>query len=93
MKKPTILKLILMLSLSLLMFAACGDDDPTGPEVDSIVGVWKAVTNTTLYGSLTSPDSTEVFTWTTNIHFTFTIKDDNTWSQILVTPDEYDRYS
>ena len=84
MSNSTVLKFILMLSLSLLIFSACGDDDPTGPGVDSIVGVWKAVTSTTSYGSLTSPDSTEVTTFGTDIQFTLTINDDNTWSVVFV---------
>ena len=88
MSNSTVLKFILMLSLSLLMFSACGDDDPTGPGVDSIVGVWKAVTNTTSYGSLTSPDSTEVITFGTDMQFTMTINDDNTWSSVVVVSGE-----
>ncbi len=84
MNKSTVLKLILMLSLSLLLFSACGDDDPTGPEADSIVGVWKAETNTTSYGSLTNPDSTEVTTFGSDISFTLTISADNTWTAVFV---------
>jgi len=86
MRNSTVLIFILMLSLSLLMFSACGDDDPTGPGVDSIVGVWKAETFTTSYGSLTSPDSTEVipFGTDTDFQFTLTINDDNTWSSVFV---------
>ena len=84
MNKSTVLKFILMPSLALLLFSARGDDDPTGPGVDSIVGVWKAVTNTVSYGSLTSPDSTHVTTFGTDMQFTITINDDNTWSSLVV---------
>ena len=86
MSNSTVLKLILMLSLSLLMFSACGDDDPTGPGVDSIVGVWKPLTSTIYYGSLTSPDSTDVSASgiDNDIQFTLTINDDNTWSSVFV---------
>ena len=85
MSNSTVLKLILMLSLSLLMFSACGDDDPTGPGVDSIVGVWKPLTSTIYYGSLTSPDSTDVSASgiDNDIQFTLTINDDNTWSTVF----------
>ena len=80
MNKPTLLELILILSLTFLLFSACSDDDPTGPGADSIVGVWKGVKNTVFYGSLTNPDSSNVEILTDDISFTLTIKDDNTYT-------------
>jgi len=88
MQKSSVLQLIILLFLTLFVFSACGDDDPTGPGADSIEGVWKAVTNTTSYGSLTSPDSTDVTTFGTVIQFTLTINDDNTWSAVFVVAGE-----
>jgi len=80
MNKSTVLKLILMLSLSLLLFSTCGDDDPTGPATNELVGTWKFDKVTTYYGSISTPDSTEVFASSSDFQITLTIKADNTWS-------------
>ena len=81
MNKPTVLKLILMLSLTLLMFSAFSDDDdPTGPGGKQLIGNWKLDISTTFYGSLTDPDSSNVTDLGSDFSFTLTIKDDNTWT-------------
>lgn len=81
MNIPTVLKLILMLSLTLLLFSAFSEDDaPTGPGANKLVGIWKLDKSTTFYGSLTDPDSSNVDDLGSDFSFTLTIKDDNTWT-------------
>lgn len=76
MDKSVILKLILMLSLTLLLFSAFSDNnDPTSPGANKLIGIWKLNTTSTFYGSLTDPDSSNVTTLGSDFSFTLTIKD------------------
>ena len=86
MNKSTVLKLILMLSLIVFVFSGCSDDDnPASAGSESLIGVWKATTSTTSYGSESSPDSTESFTFIEGlVEFTLTLKDDNTWTAVFI---------
>ena len=80
MDKSVVLKLVLMLSLTLLPFSAFSDDHyPTGPGANKLIGTWKLDTTTTFYGSLTNPDSSNATTLGSDFSFTLTIKD-NTWT-------------
>ena len=72
--------LVLMLSLTLLLFAACSDDNITTPETHELVGTWNADKFTTYWGSISKPDSTFVFTFVSDYRFTLTISDDYRWS-------------
>ena len=81
MDKSVVQKLIILISLTLLPFSAYSDDDyPIGPGADKLIGTWKLETSTTIYGSLTDPDSSNATTFGSNFSFTLTIKDDNTWT-------------
>ena len=84
MSNSIVLKFILMLSLSLLMFSACGDDDPTGPGTNELVGIWNAETNTIFYGSISSPDSTEVETFGGDVQVILTFMNENTFTLNVV---------
>ena len=80
MDKSVVLKLVLMLSLTLLPFSEYSNDvDPTGPGANKLIGTWKLETTTTFYGSFTDPDSSNATTLGSDFNFTLTIKD-NTWT-------------
>ncbi|MCH8304750.1 MAG: lipocalin family protein [Candidatus Marinimicrobia bacterium] len=70
----------LMLSLTLSLFSACGDDTPTAPETHELVGTWKADKFTVYRGSISNPDFTFVYTFVNDLQFTLTISADNRWS-------------
>ena len=72
--------LALILSATLFLFSACGDDNPTAPEPHELVATWEAVSFTIYSGSISDPDSTFVFKFRNDFLFTLTISDDNTWS-------------
>ena len=81
MNKSTVVRLILMLSLTLSLFSVFSDDDdPTGQGVNRLIGIWKLDISTAFYGSLTDPDSSDVTTFGSDFSFTLTVKDDNTWT-------------
>ena len=70
----------LMLSLTLSLFSACGDDTPTSPETHELVGTWKADKFTIYWGSISNPDFTFVYTFVNDLQFTLTISDDHRWA-------------
>ena len=79
---------ILILSLTLSLFSACGEDKITAPEIHELVGTWKADNFTIYWGSISNPDSTFVYTFVNDLQFTITISDDNRWSAEIKYPDE-----
>lgn len=88
MDKSVVQKLIILISLTLLPFSAYSDDDyPIGPGADKLIGTWKLETSTTIYGSLTDPDSSNATTFGSNFSFTLTINDD-TWTIDLIARGE-----
>lgn len=86
MNKSKVLKLIIILVLTIFAVSGCSDDDnPTSAGSDRLIGVWKATTSTTSFGSISSPDSTKGFPFTDGvIEFTLTIKFDHTWTAVFV---------
>lgn len=67
-----------------LLFFACSDDNPTSPEINQLIGSWKAGLHTTFYGSISTPDSLKVETFDSDNQFTITFNDDNTYSAVFV---------
>ncbi len=72
--------LVSILSLTLSLFSACGDDNPIAPEIHELVGTWKADKFTIYWGSISNPDSTFVYTFVNDLQFTLIISTDNRWS-------------
>ena len=73
-------KFIFMISLLSAVFLVCSDDNATDPEIERLTGTWNAITHSTLYGSISSPDSSSEETFDIDSQFTLILNADGSYS-------------
>ena len=86
MNNISLQRLLTVIAMSMFVFAACGDD-PVSSGPNDLIGTWIETLQTTYYGSLSSPDSTRVLTFNSDLGFTITFESDNTWTTASLIDD------